>query len=119
MNSKRGGVTLAIDGSEYVVRITTNAMVRYQDMTGESFLEGIAALQDDQSDIRRMRNLFWAGVSHIEDMTPEKAGDLMDDVGFSEAMNAVSEAAIIAFPASEGGNEGNARPRSKATKKTT
>lgn len=119
MNSKRGGVTLSTDDGEYVVRITTNAMVRYQDLTGESFLEGIAALQDDQGDIRRMRNLFWAGISHVDGMTPDKAGDIMDEAGFSEALGAVSEAAVLAFPAGEDGEAGNAKPRSKATKKTT
>lgn len=98
MNSKRGGVTLSVDGTNYDVRVTTNAMVRYQDHSGESFLDGIAALQTNQSDVRRMRNLFWAGVSHIEDMTPEKAGGLMDEVGFAVALEKVSEAAALAFP---------------------
>jgi len=98
MNSKRGGVTLTADGVEYVVKISTNAMVRYQDHTGESFLDGIAALQEHQGDIRRIRDLFWAGVSHIEDMTPEKAGDIMDEAGFAAALEKVSEAAALAFP---------------------
>ncbi|KPU83698.1 hypothetical protein JI58_07935 [Marinosulfonomonas sp. PRT-SC04] len=98
MNSKRGGITLKSGDDTYSVRITTNAMVRYQDHTGESFLDGIAALQTNQSDVRRMRNLFWAGLSHIDDMTPEKAGDIMDVVGFSEALEKVSEAAELAFP---------------------
>lgn len=107
MNSKRGGVTLSHDGDDVIVRISTNAMVRYQDLTGESFLDGIAALQESQSDVRRMRDLFWAGVSHIDEMTPEKAGDLMDDVGFAVALEKVSEAATLAFPAPEGDASGN------------
>lgn len=118
MNSKRGGVTLKADDAEYVVRISTNAMVRYQDMTDESFLDGIAALQTNQGDIKRMRNLFWAGVSHIEGMTPDQAGEIMDDVGFAEALEAVSEAAALAFPADEAGDKGNA-PAGKPAKKAT
>ena len=112
MNSKRGGVTLTADGVEYVVKISTNAMVRYQDHTGESFLDGIAALQEHQGDIRRIRDLFWAGVSHIEDMTPEKAGDIMDDVGFATALEKVSDAAALAFPQTEdkSGNVKAGRP---------
>jgi len=102
MNSKRGGVTLKNGKDTYMVRISTNAMVRYQDHTGESFLDGIAALQTNQSDIRRMRNLFWAGISHIDDMTPEAAGEIMDDVGFAEALEKVSEAAALAFPSDDG-----------------
>lgn len=107
MNSKRGGVTLSCDDGQVVVRININAMVRYQDHTGESFLDGIAALQTNQSDVRRMRDLFWAGVSHIDGMTPEKAGDLMDDVGFAVALEKVSEAAALAFPPADGGASGN------------
>jgi hypothetical protein len=101
MNSKRGGVTLTVGGVDYIVRVNTNAMVRYQDHTGESFLEGIAALQANQSDVRRMRNLFWAGVSHLEDMTPEAAGDLMDEAGFAQALEKISEAAALAFPSDD------------------
>lgn len=118
MNSKRGGVALQAGDAEYLVRISTNAMVKYQDMTGESFLEGIAALQTNQGDIRRMRNLFWAGVSHIEDMTPENAGDVMDEVGFAAALEAVSEAAALAFPSEEDGESGNEKA-GKPAKKTT
>ncbi|SFR40488.1 hypothetical protein SAMN04488005_1507 [Yoonia tamlensis] len=118
MNSKRGGVTLLVDGTNYDVRVTTNAMVRYQDHSGESFLDGIAALQTSQSDVRRMRNLFWAGVSHIEDMTPEKAGDLMDEVGFAVALEKVSEAAALAFPQpSDGDAVGNGRAAKAAKPK--
>lgn len=119
MNSKRGGVTLKADDAEYLVRISTNAMVRYQDMAGESFLDGIAALQTKQGDIRRMRNLFWAGVSHIDGMTPEQAGEIMDDVGFAEALEAVSEAAALAFPADEGAEKGNAPAGKPAQKQTS
>ena len=107
MNSKRGGVTLTTGSADLTVRITTNALVRYQDLVGESFIDGIAALQTNQSDVRRMRNMFWAGVSHIDDMTPEMAGDIMDDVGFEVALAKVSEAAELAFPPDEGGNSGN------------
>ena len=115
MNSKRGGVTLKTEDGEIQVRISVNAMVRYQDLTDESFLDGIAALQTNQSDVRRMRNLFWAGVSDVEGMTPEKAGDIMDDVGFPVALEKVSEAAVLAFPAEDkkAGNSQAGKPAKK------
>lgn len=121
MNSKRGGVTLSSDSGNYIVRVNTNAMVRYQDHTGESFLDGIAALQTNQSDIRRMRDLFWAGVSHVEGMTPEMAGELMDEVGFAKALEKVSEAAALAFPPADEGASGNdkAGKPAKPAKPTT
>lgn len=107
MSKKRGGVTLKGNGKEYLVRITTNAMVEYQDLSGESFIDGITALQENQTDVRRMRNLFWAGLSHIDGMTPLMAGEIMDDVGFAAALDCVSEAATLAFPSGEGEEAGN------------
>tara|TARA_R100001369_G_scaffold72489_2_gene100819 strand:- start:9 stop:380 length:372 start_codon:yes stop_codon:yes gene_type:complete len=109
MNSKRGGVTLKNGDEEITVRISTNAMVRYQDHAGEPFLTGISALQENQTDVRRVRDLFWAGVSHIEGMTPEMAGDLMDDVGFAVAFEKVCEATAIAFPSEEKVPAGNVK----------
>ena len=115
MNSKRGGVTLKTEGGEIQVRISVNAMVRYQDLTNESFLDGISALQTNQSDVRRMRNLFWAGVSDVEGMTPDTAGDIMDDVGFAVALEKVSEAAVLAFPEDKKtGNSKAGKPPAKA-----
>ena len=114
MNSKRGGIARKTKDGASSVRITTNAMVRYQDLTGESFLDGIGALQTNQGDVRRMRNLFWAGISDVEDMTPEKAGDIMDEVGFAPALESVSEATALAFP-SEDKKAGNS-PAGKPAK---
>lgn len=122
MNSKRGGVTLKNGDEEIIVRISTNAMVRYQDLAGETFLSGFNALQEDPSDIRRLRNLFWASVSDIDGMTPDRAGDLLDDLGYKEAFPKVSEAVALAFPESkkeekatkEGESAGNVKPGKSA-----
>lgn len=119
MNSKRGGITLKVGEQDYLVRISTNAMVKYQDLSGESFLDGIGALQENQGDVRRMRNLFWAGVCHMDGMTPEMAGDLMDEAGIADCLEAVSEAAALAFPSDEDEAPGNGQAGKPAKKQTS
>jgi len=101
MNSKRGGITVHALGAEYTLRITMNAMVSYQDQAGETFVAGLTALQDDPSDLKRMRGLFAAAIG--ED--PTKTGDVMDDLGLETSIEKLSEAAALAFPS--GDDEGN------------
>ena len=110
--SKRGGVTLDVDGKEYAVRVSTNAMVRYQDRAGETFVDGLNALQNATTDIRRARDLFWAAL--VGDFSVEDAGDLMDEAGIEVAMAKLSEATVLAFP--QGDSEGNGEAGKPARK---
>lgn len=110
-NSLRGAVSFTADGKKYHIAMTTNAMVAYQDAADETLLHGLGELQKDPSDIRRVRRMVWAGLSHIPDMTEDKAGDIMDALGIIEAVTLLSEAANAAFlDAEKGAETGNARP---------
>jgi hypothetical protein len=57
--------------------------------------------------MKRVRGLFGAAMSHIDGMTPARAGDVMDDLGLEAAITALSSAADLAFPKAEA-TEGNA-----------
>ena len=98
MNSKRGGVTLTVDGVDYLFRITTNALIAYKDMMGHSFQEGLEAIQANQDDFRTARAVIWTALAHDKEMTVEDAGDVMDAVGLPAALAAFTEAVSLAFP---------------------
>lgn len=107
VNSARGHVAFQAGGRDYTLALTTNAMVRYQDAADETLLRGLNELQKDPSDIRRIRRLIWAGLSHHDGITEDMAGDLMDDIGVMDSVLLLSEASRLAFP--DAGDAGNAR----------
>ncbi len=112
LNSLRGAVPFTADGADYILRLTTNAQVRYQDAAKETARAGmkavLAALEGDDFDLGRMRRLFAAGLSHMAGMTDDRAGDLMDAVGPAEAMRLLLEAFTASMPKSAEGDAGNA-----------
>jgi hypothetical protein len=106
MNSKRGEVNIKALGETFTLRVSTNAMVAYQDQHGETFLDGLTQLADSPGDMKRVRGLFCAAIKGMEE---EKAGDIMDNIGLPEAITALSNAAAAAFPNVEP-DVGNAQP---------
>jgi hypothetical protein len=125
MNRKRGGVTLSVDGVDYLFRITTNALIAYKDMMGHSFQEGLAAIQANQDDFRTARAVIWTALAHDKAITVEDAGDVMDAVGLPAALAAFTEAVSLAFPQPETETVGNgkavktAKPKTMPQKPTT
>ncbi|WP_444462012.1 hypothetical protein [Rhodobacter capsulatus] len=114
MTSLRGAVPFA--GERYF-RLSTNALVRYQDAAGETLLEAMAALEQSPGDTRRIRRMVWAALSH-EGLTEEAAGDLMDEIGQTEAARLLGEAIRAAFPQADpqiGDAGGNGASRKKRT----
>lgn len=103
----RGAVPFEADGESLFLRLTTNAQVRYQDAAGESFVAAPGRLQASSDDLGTVRRIFWAGLSHMDGMTLERAGDIMDAVGPAEAGRVIREAISGAFPAPSA--EGNGR----------
>ena len=118
MNSKRGGVTLTVDGVDYTFRITTNALIAYKDMMGHSFQEGLEAIQANQDDFRTARAVIWAALAHDKDISVEDAGDVMDAVGLPAALAAFTEAVSLAFPPPDAAAVGNGKAVKAAKPKT-
>lgn len=113
-----GTVDFEAGGQAYSMRVSTNAQVRYQRAAGETFLNALDAIQKDPSDTERLRRLIWASMSHIEGLTEEAAGDVMDDLGVEDAIMKLSDAVSAAYPsaadASGNGPRANkARPKKK------
>ncbi|MEM9786793.1 MAG: hypothetical protein AAF801_09860 [Pseudomonadota bacterium] len=102
-------------------RLTTNALVRYEEVIGETLFETLEVMEDGKCDMRRFRAIIWAG---LEDQTKslEEAGDLIDEIGLSNLGVKIGEAVRAAFPdavkqseASAGNVKGARRPRKKPT----
>ena len=108
-NSMRGAVTFTAGGAERTLRCSTNAMVRYQDAANETIFDGLQALQDSPSDMRRIRNIFWAFLNP-PDVSAEDAGDMIDEIGLQVAAGLIGDAAKAAFPEEEK-DAGNGRQR--------
>lgn len=114
-NSLRGSIAFDVDGQSMHLRITTNAMVAYQDAMGETFLRGMVALETDPTDIRRLRALARHAIDG--DVTDEKTGDIIDAMGIAEMVSLLSRATVAAFPPGKdapGNGAGATSPR-KAT----
>lgn len=93
-NRERGEVELA---PGYVLRYTTNALVKLEDALGRS----ITQMGDG---MREARALVWAGLLHAHpDLTLEQAGEIMDQVGVVEAVAKAGQALRLAFPHITGG----------------
>ena len=100
-NSKRGGIAFTALGAQHEMRLTTNALVRYQDLAGETLLEGVQALQDKPGDMKRIRRIFFVGVDRDQTMTEADAGEMIDDLGMKEAGDLIGKAVQAAFPQAE------------------
>ena len=100
-------------GVSYSMRMTTNAQVRYQRAAGESLLRGLNEIQNDTSDTERLRRLIWASLSHIDGLTEDAAGDIMDELGIEAAIGKLSEAVTAAYPKASADASGNARGAAK------
>lgn len=85
-------------GKAYSMRMSTNAQVRYQRAAGETLLRGLQAVQDDPSDIDRIRRLIWASMSHKDGLTEDQAGDIMDEMGIELAIDKLTAAVHAAYP---------------------
>lgn len=104
MNSLRRAVPLP-DSDRYL-RITTNGQARYEDVMGETYLEGAAKLA--RGSVKRVRAILYVGLLHEPGMTLDKAGELIDDLGLMEAIRLAADAMKAANPELIKDNTGNA-----------
>lgn len=95
----RSTVNFESDGHAYSLRVTMNAMVLYQEKSGgESFIEGAAVVEQRPTDVIRIRKLLWSAMQHLDDITLEKAGDIMDGLGFAETIRIIGKALTTSYP---------------------
>jgi hypothetical protein len=109
MNSKRGAVPFEANGQAYTLRLTTNAMVRYEDAAGHPVLEALGKMEDGAMSMVALRRLFAAMIS--PEVSEDDAGDIMDELGLAVAAQKIGEAATLAFPQSSAAGNAKKPPR--------
>lgn len=99
-NKKRGFVSVNLDKPRKL-KYSFNAFCELED-AGMDLMH----LQDGKVKFKDIRLLLWAGLLHeLPDITPEEAGELIDQGNLQEISEAVAEAIQLAL-----GNKGEQEP---------
>lgn len=93
-NPHRGEVTVEADGRTWTLKLGANALIELEQQLGGGLAE---KLQDEAtSKVLIVRSVIWAAArKHHPDITEERAGELIDDIGLTEAMDLVQK--LFAF----------------------
>ena len=115
-NPHKGQVALNVDGREYTLSFSINALCELEDALGES-VNAIAAQMGDGSKVRlkTIRTLVWAALrDHHPETSVEDAGEIIGAAGVPATMEAIGEAFAKAFPDVQEGKANGSRPRKAA-----
>ena len=78
-NPERGEVRITVDGTDYLLRYTTNAIVALETETGERAIPFMKRFADQDVGMADVRVIVWAGLlDHQPDTTLEDAGAVID-----------------------------------------
>jgi hypothetical protein len=81
---------------ERTLRLTLNAMIRFQEVTGKDLLKGFDPENMSLDDVRA---LLWACMLHEDkSLNLEKVGDMIDLSNLKTVIESISGAAGMAFP---------------------
>lgn len=112
-NPHKGQVALNVDGKDYTLSFSINALCELEDALGES-VNAIAAQMGDSSKVRlkTIRTLVWAALlDHHPGTSVEEAGNIISAAGVPAAMEAIGGAFAKAFPDPKEGKANGSRPR--------
>lgn len=113
LSRKRGAIEFEAAGKPFVLRLTTNAQVRFKEAQGRSIIKALAEMETSADpDLGAIRAMFQHCLT--PEVTADEAGDIMDEVGILEAARLIAEAASLAYPTPDP----RPAPPSKATLST-
>ena len=96
MSKANGKVKLT---EELYLKYTTNALVEFEDETGQEFLTVATKMERGNVSFKMLRALVWAGLIDSDDeITVEKTGDIIDEVGFEKTLEKAMDAIQAMFP---------------------
>lgn len=107
-NPTKGEVGFDADGKRWTLVYSVNALCALEDKLGAGAMM-VAEQMANSSNLRiaTVRTLFWCGLrDHHPELTEADAGDIMTDIGITDAVDLVGKAFAAAFPA----DAGTARP---------
>lgn len=107
-NAKRGQVSFAALGQTFTLQFTANALCGLETAAGIKAPELPMILAAPS--VTMLRYLMQFGlISHHPHITADKAGEVMDEVGFKAAAEAIGRALELAFPSDEPADQGEAQ----------
>lgn len=103
----RGRVTFEVAGREYALRFTTNRLCQLEEDSGVAFVEFLRKFEKKETFmLKDLRCLIRAGLEG--EFTLEQAGDLIEQLGITEARRLAFVAIAAAFDQSAGSDAGKA-----------
>ena len=112
MPTPDGKVTFEAGGRTRVLQFTTNRLCLLEEKIGKTPLDVAVELEMNPR-MATLRAMFWAGLGE-GDMTLAGAGEVMDEIGRTQAIDLARSAFEAAFPTKEEGGEGDANPQPAA-----
>ncbi|MGF7161287.1 hypothetical protein FHS85_002922 [Rhodoligotrophos appendicifer] len=100
-NPVRGEVGFDVEGREYTLRFSTNALCELEAETGLNANKIVGQMQDpDGVSLRLLRAIIWAGlIDHHQGIKVADAGVIVDRIGIAKAGELIGKAFTAAFPA--------------------
>jgi hypothetical protein len=95
-NPAKGEVALPAGDQTYTLKLGTNALAELTGMLSIGLAEVQSALSAGRVDV--IRAVMWAALRKHHSLNLMEVGDLIDDVGFDAALEAVGNALKLAFP---------------------
>ena len=90
----------SVEMGGHKIALTMNAMVLYQEASGETFFDALAGLEGGSFDAIRLRRMIWALLGGETDL--KAVGDIIDEVGIPTATTAIASAVSSAIPETSG-----------------
>ena len=105
-NSARGERTVEIDGAEFRLRFSINAICELEDQSDQTIEEIGSRLSSGRAGVRDIRLLWWAALRDDHESVDLKgAGELVDRLGLESAITTIGEVLADAFPAADSGTQ--------------
>lgn len=110
MATPDGRVTFEAGGRSHVLQFTTNRVCLAEDKLGKTSLD-IAVELEMNPKLNTIRTLFWAALGD-DGMTLAQIGDMMDEIGRTDAVELARSAFMASFPprSDDDGKEGGENP---------
>ena len=113
-NSARGEHAIEIDGAEYTLRMSINAICELEDRADRPIEQIGSRLTNGDAGVRDIRLLWWAALrDHHADVDLRGAGVLIEAIGLDRAIALIGETLADAFPANGAAKKKTTRTRSR------
>lgn len=103
-NRHKGEVAFDVEGKNYVLCFTSNALCELEDAIGVGIAKIGGLLSDVETlKLKDVRAVLWAGLTdHHQGIDMKSAGGIIDAIGLPRTLELISSGLSAAFPAEDG-----------------